>query len=198
MMNAIDVLQSEHRVIEQVLNCLEILAARCDSCAGFDKQSAREMLEFFGNFADKCHHGKEEGHLFPLLEARGFPRQGGPTGVMLQEHEVGRRLTAEMARSIEENSPQEFARQARAYVALMHEHILKEDRCLFPLAAQSLNAADAELLAQRFEHVEDAEMGQGMHEHFLKLANDLADRFAVSRAQPDSPHARACCHHSHN
>src|SRR5262245_60786760 len=107
-MKATDILMDEHRVIEQVLNCLEKLADRCEAGETLDNTSASEALPFFRNFADRCHHGKEEGHLFPLLEARGFSRQGGPTGVMLHEHEEGRGLLTAMARAVERGTPHEF------------------------------------------------------------------------------------------
>jgi hemerythrin-like domain-containing protein len=114
---------------------------------------------------------------------------------MLHEHEEGRGLVAAMANAVERDAPGEFVRHARAYVGLLREHIRKEDHCLFPMAAGILSAADAESLAQRFEHVENAEMGEGTHEQFLQLANDLADRLDVKRAQvtPVCGHAR--CHH---
>jgi hemerythrin-like domain-containing protein len=185
----------EHRIIEQVLNCLEKLADRCEAGETLDSTSALEALAFFRNFADRCHHGKEEGHLFPLLEARGFSRQGGPTGVMLHEHEEGRRLLAAMAGAVERGAVREFVRHARAYIRLLREHIYKEDQCLFPMAAGILTGSEAEALAQRFEHVENAEMGEGAHEHYLQLANDLADRLDVNRAQVTPACGHAGCHH---
>jgi hemerythrin-like domain-containing protein len=194
-MKATDILTDEHRVIEQVLTCLEKLADRCEAGGAFDRASALEALDFFRNFADRCHHGKEEGHLFPLLEARGVRREGGPTGVMLHEHEEGRGLLAAMARAVERDAPGEFARHARAYTRLLREHIRKEDQCLFPMAAGILSGTDAESLAQRFEHVEGAEMGEGTHEHYLQLANDLADRLDVRRARAAAHCGHARCHH---
>jgi hemerythrin-like domain-containing protein len=195
-MKATDILMDEHRVIEQVLSCLEKLADRCAAGEKLDEASALEALEFFRNFADRCHHGKEEGHLFPLLEARGFRREGGPTGVMLHEHEEGRGFVAAMAEAIERHAPRDFAQHARAYVKLLREHIHKEDQCLFPMAAGILSGADAEALAQSFGHVEQAEMGEGTHERFLQLANDLAERLGVPRVRIASAcgHAR-CAHH---
>jgi len=194
-MRATDILMDEHRVIEQVLNCLEKLADRCAAGQALDGASAREALEFLRHFADRCHHGKEEGHLFPLLEARGLARLGGPTGVMVHEHEEGRELIAGMARAIEANAPREFVRHARDYVRLLREHIRKEDQCLFPMAAALLSGPDAEALAQRFESVEKAEMGEGTHEHYLRLADALAGRLGVPRAQVSSSCGHARCHH---
>jgi hemerythrin-like domain-containing protein len=194
-MKATEILMNEHRVIEQVLSCLEKLADRCEAGEKLDGTSALEALEFFRNFADRCHHGKEEGHLFPLLESRGLAHHGGPTGVMLHEHEEGRRLVAAMARAVERDTPGDFVRHARAYAGMLREHIRKEDHCLFPMAAGILNGSDAEALAERFEHVESADMGEGTHERYLQLANDLADRLNVNRAQvtPTCEHTR--CHH---
>jgi hemerythrin-like domain-containing protein len=188
-------LMDEHRVIEQVLNCLEKMADRCDAGEAMDGTSALEVLQFLRNFADRCHHGKEEGHLFPLLEARGFARDHGPTGVMLREHEEGRSLLAAMAGAVERDAPRAFVRHARAYVQLLREHIRKEDQCLFPLAVGVLSGADAESLARRFEHVENGEMGEGTHEQYLRLADDLADRLGVPRAQVTPACGNARCHH---
>ena len=38
------------------------------------------------------HHGKEEEILFPLLEKKGIPADGGSLGVMLMEHGRARAL----------------------------------------------------------------------------------------------------------
>jgi len=192
-MKATDILMDEHRVIEQVLTCLEKLADRCEAGEKLDGKSAREALEFFRNFADRCHHGKEEAHLFPLLEAKGFGPQAGPTPVMRHEHEEGRKLLAAIASAVERDVPADFVRHARNYIALLRDHIRKEDQCLFPMAAAFLSRADADSLAQRFEHVEHAEMGEGTHEHYLQLANDLAGRLDVPRAQVTP----TCCHVHH-
>jgi hemerythrin-like domain-containing protein len=194
-MRATDILMDEHRVIEQVLFCLEKLADHCEAGEKLDSTSVLEALDFFRHFADGCHHGKEEDHLFPLLEARGLERQGGPTSVMRQEHEEGRRLLTAMARAVEGDTPREFVRHARAYVGLLREHIRKEDHCLFPMASELLSGTDSESLAERFEHVEHAEMGEGTHEHYLQLGNDLADRLDVKRAQVTHVCGHARCHH---
>jgi len=49
---------------------------------------------------DRFHHAKEEVFLFPSLESHGMPREGGPTGVMFVEHEIGRQLVREMEGSV--------------------------------------------------------------------------------------------------
>ena len=73
MADAVDTLKSEHRIIEKVLDALELAAAR-EAPPGFYARA----IDFLSAFADKCHHGKEEDRLFPCLERCGIPREGGP------------------------------------------------------------------------------------------------------------------------
>jgi hemerythrin-like domain-containing protein len=192
-MKPTEILSAEHRVIEQVLNVLEKMTAQAEQTGTLEKRDASDAVEFFRMFADKCHHGKEEAQLFPALEAKGFPRNGGPTGVMIQEHEQGRAAVRGMADAIEKNDAKSFARHGRAYIELLRQHIQKEDHCLFSMADEALSPADQASLLAAFETVEHDHMGAGTHEKFLKLANDLADRYKVSRTATATP--SCCCHH---
>ena len=199
-MKPTEILSGEHRIIEQVLDCLETIARNCATEGRLDKTSAEQALDFFRNFADCCHHGKEETHLFPAMEAKGFPRQGGPTGVMRSEHEQGRTHIRAMAEAIEgatagnSGAVAQFIYHAQGYVGLLREHIEKEDHCLFTMANQTLTEDDQHTLLAAFENVEQEHMGLGTHEKFLNLADELADRLGVTRTVGIS--SRACvCHH---
>jgi hemerythrin-like domain-containing protein len=198
VMQATELLMSEHRVIEQVLTCLEKIAANARLTHRLDGDAARQALDFFQNFADRCHHDKEEQYLFPLLEAKGFPRQGGPTGVMFHEHEEGRRhiraLNAALVLAETGHAPalQQFIEHADAYVALMREHIAKEDHCLFPMANRSLAASDQQRLLDAFQDVERDELAEGAHEHLLEIAQRLTHRYGVTAAP--APSGCACGH----
>src|SRR6516165_8465061 len=101
-MRPTEILKSEQRIIEQVLTCLERIAGEGLQEGRVPGDAAAEALKFFREFADGCHHKKEEDRLFPLLEARGLPRQGGPTGMMRYEHEEGRALIMTMADALPE------------------------------------------------------------------------------------------------
>lgn len=71
-MRITEILTEEHRVIEQVLECLEAMASEAEAAGRLDGAAARQAVDFFQNFADRCHHGKEESHLFPMLERQGI------------------------------------------------------------------------------------------------------------------------------
>lgn len=185
-MKATEILFNEHRVIEQVLDCLQAIAAHAQSTGRLDAAAARNAVAFFRNFADRCHHGKEEVHLFPALEAQGFPRDGGPTGVMLHEHDQGRMHVRGMDESIaasEQGDAQaidDFLGHAQSYIALLREHIHKEDHILFPLADRTLGEAEQQALLAAFQRVETEEMDAGAHERFLRIAAELAEQFGTA------------------
>jgi len=194
-MKPTEILSAEHRVIKQVLDCLEVMVGRAEQTGQVEKPAVQDAVAFFRTFADQCHHGKEETHLFPAMEAKGFPRQGGPTGVMLHEHEIGRRCVRGMAEAAATGNAASFIEHGRAYLELLRQHIQKEDHCLFRMADQAFSEADQEALLAAFERVEHDHMGAGTHEKFLTLANDLADQFGVARAHTNAEHKHCCCGH---
>jgi hemerythrin-like domain-containing protein len=199
-MKPTDQLREEHRVIKQVLDCLEKMAEQARREGTLDVASAGQAVDFFRNFADRCHHGKEEDHFFPAMEAKGFPREGGPTGVMLYEHEQGRARVRGMAEAVEAaasgqaDAAARFARDAEAYIHLLRDHIEKEDHCLFAMAEQAFSERDHEALAEAFGRVEAEHMGLGTHEKYLRVADELAERFGVERTATRPPGCGGCGH----
>jgi hemerythrin-like domain-containing protein len=166
-MRPTQVLMEEHRVIERALNALEEVANRLDLGGDVSLHVLEGLLDFVRGFADRCHHHKEEDVLFPYLEKRGLPSDEGPLGVMLQEHEVGRRHVAAMVEAVENSRPEEFGAHARAYIELLREHITKEDNVLFPMADQMMAEEDLSELMGSFHHAEE-ELGSS-HEGYLTL-----------------------------
>ena len=108
-------LRNEH---ESIIYVLEILDRMIQS----DQVEPESMLRYYGElvyflkmFADKCHHGKEEDYLFTELVKKGIPKEGGPVGVMLQEHALGREYIARMSRGFEEKNIEAFNEAAVLY-----------------------------------------------------------------------------------
>lgn len=170
-----DSLKHDHRVIEKVLAALESLAGAPEAPLDVWKKA----IDFIKNFADRCHHLKEEKVLFPALEDRGIPREGGPVGMMLAEHEEGRGHVQEMAAmlTLAEQDPKKAMTMLREttmeYVRLLRQHIQKEDEVLFEIADGALTPAEQEKLLHEFAEHEAKEIGTGVHEKYLKIAQEL-------------------------
>jgi hemerythrin-like domain-containing protein len=184
-MRPTEILSNEHRVIEILLQCLDRMTEEAERTGSLEKEPAEQALEFIRNFADGCHHGKEEVHLFPAMEEKGVPREGGPIGVMLHDHETGRGFVRGMSAQVNAASEGDpaalaaFAANARGYINLLVAHIQKEDHVLFPLADRAFSDDDQQALLAAFDKVEVHDMGEGTHEKYLDIARSLAKRYGV-------------------
>ncbi|MFY9941690.1 MAG: hemerythrin domain-containing protein [Desulfobacterales bacterium] len=172
-------LKNEHRGIEQMLRVLSAISEKVGRGASLHAEHMDGIMEFLAVFVDKCHHGKEEEFLFPALEAAGVPREGGPIGVLLNEHEQGRQLVAQLkgfvvgCRSGDPQAGAGIQRVAKEYVDLLNQHIAKEDNVLFPMADAKLDAARDTILFEDFEKLERERIGVGKHEAFHALLDQL-------------------------
>jgi hemerythrin-like domain-containing protein len=182
-MTPVEILMNEHRHIERMLDCLEAMTITFLAEHRIDSTFAREAVAFLQDYADRCHHGKEEARLFPALEANGLSSDCGPTTVMRYEHEQGRARIKEMAEAIaagernDDEAPARFSRAARMYLGLLREHIQKEDHCLFPMVGQVLNTQAMQDLQKHFTHFEREEMDAGARAALLKSLEHLEARF---------------------
>jgi hemerythrin-like domain-containing protein len=136
------------------------------------------FLGFLKEFADTCHHGKEEGILFPALVKAGVPQQGGPIGQMLAEHAEGRKLIKAMEAAASPVDARAFAAAAGGYAGLLRSHIDKENRVLFPTADRVLLEPELDGIFERFEQHEETVIGHGRHEELHALLKDLKRRYA--------------------
>jgi len=100
MSKAIDDLKHEHEAILFTLKILDKVAGSGAGKSAFDSGDARSLVGFLKEFVDKCHHGKEEGMLFPAMQAAGIPNAGGPIGAMLAGHSQGRALIQGMEKAL--------------------------------------------------------------------------------------------------
>lgn len=183
-MNPIEELKTEHRAIELALTILEkllvILPTPNVTAAAAD---AAALIDFFRTFADICHHGKEEGSLFPELEKLGVSRKEGPIGVMLSEHDLGRMYIQQMGRALQQlpsgqkNVVEAFKGAAGAYIDLLRRHIEKEDNVLFEIAANRLSVSAMARLSEDFERMEKEKIGPGRHEKYHSLLKALEAKY---------------------
>jgi hemerythrin-like domain-containing protein len=179
---AIEVLMNEHRLIEQVLGSLETFAAEVEGGLTPERAVLADYGVFLRDFADACHHGKEEDILFQRMTERGFPRESGPVAVMLQEHRVGRAHVAVLreagggAGPLAPMETQLVLEHAGAFIPLLRTHILKEDRILYPMAMRLLTGPEMDAMEAAFEVLEARMHADGSYDRL----HDLADRLSAA------------------
>lgn len=178
-MEPITDLKDEHRGVETMLGIIENLAGKFSQGRGIDTKDLDAILEFLTVFVDRCHHGKEEDFLFPALEAAGVPRDQGPIGILLQEHEQGRRLVAGLRKAAKDLTSGDKAagktieKISLDYVDLLSRHIEKEESVVFRMAVDLLGPDKQAELSEAFEKLEQDRIGPGKHEEFHRLLHRL-------------------------
>lgn len=171
-------LKENHRVIERMLKVLAVAADRLDKGQEVDPSVLERSLDFIRQFGDRSHHHKEEDILFPAIEAAGMPRNAGPIGVMLEEHEEGRKGVQKWAEGLEryragdKSAASLIVRGVQDYVFVLENHIPKEDNILYPMADEMLDAGTQARMLDQFQRVEEEELG-GKRDYYLQLVNDL-------------------------
>ncbi|MBI5725294.1 MAG: hemerythrin domain-containing protein [Planctomycetes bacterium] len=178
-MKATEELMNEHEGIRLMLRILEAVSRKAAGGARIPQDDLDGVAEFLSIFVDKCHHGKEEEHLFPALEKAGIPREGGPIGVMLEEHNQGRKITARLKEAIAEygrpgkDAATNISKIAAEYAIFLNQHIDKENNVLYPMADGLISRAEDARLVKAFENLERERIGPGKHEEFHKMLGRL-------------------------
>lgn len=178
-MTPTDVLKHEHKIVLAVLAGAEQEARNIQATGEVDIEKVAKIIDFLRTFVDKCHHSKEEKRLFPKLQERGMPGEGGPIAVMLHEHTLGRNEVAAIADALDKfkggdsGAAAALASHLLAYANLLQSHIDKENNVLFAMADRILTTADQEELCAAFEAIEADEIGEGVHEQYHQFAHEL-------------------------
>ena len=190
-MEATQMLIDEHKAIKRVLRVL--MQASRDLVHGKKYPPAlfEQAVDFLRTFADQCHHMKEQDILFKEMEKVGIPVEGGPLGVMLQEHDLGRALVRGIAEAIpayargDTRAASAIADHARGFANLLNGHIDKEDNILYPMAEMHLDEKEMADILARFL-AREREIGDGVHQRYHHVVAELET--AVFGAAQEAPH----------
>jgi hemerythrin-like domain-containing protein len=178
----------EHEIIESVLDAVEATVRREEQSGDFVPFFYERALAFFSAFADRCHHEKEEKHLFPALERYGIPRAGGPIGCMLDEHEEGRLHIRSAVAALQgaehgdRDSQRAVRSEAMAYARLLRQHIEKENQVLFVAAERVLPPDVLGDIEEEFAKSELVVGGAEGHERLVAIARELVASAGTGQA----------------
>jgi len=167
-------LTAEHRVIEDVLAALDRAVTDAARSGAVPAAFLRDVVAFSRMFVDRCHHRKEERCFFPCLAKCGVPVEGGPIGVMLREHEEGRRLVGVIDDTLARHEAgsatlEDVLGVCRDYVDLLRAHIAKETQVLFPIGDAVVGDEDEAGVRRCFEETDGA-FGAGARDVLTRLA----------------------------
>lgn len=172
-----EVLEKEHKVIERVAKKTRQIAENMRKKDEVDVEQVRRIHGFFVNFADRCHHGKEEDELFPALRKRDVD----PVilDLLIKQHEEGRLLLQGVASELDKHEAGNEAADTRAlsrylheYGTLMPRHIDTENNYLWPRVRETLSQADKQDMKQAFYRIE-TNLAENFHQKYHAIAMDI-------------------------
>ncbi|UOW69551.1 hemerythrin domain-containing protein [Paraclostridium bifermentans] len=145
-MNAIEMMNEEHRYITRMLKVVRKISFRILNGEDVNYDDFDSIIDFISNYADGHHHKKEEDILFnKMIEhigeiAEKFVKQG-----MLVEHDFGRLYMRDLEQALvrlkagDEEAKLDVISNAISYTHLLERHIDKEDRVIYKFAQRELN-----------------------------------------------------------
>jgi hemerythrin-like domain-containing protein len=174
-------LTHEHRLIERMMKLTRDELTRIKQCGEINADFVAAIIDFFGDYADRLHHGKEEDILFlPLSERNLSDEHRQLLDELLAEHSLGRDLIERMRQAHQQLTTGgaqavEQLRQPMQHLMDMYAgHIDKEDNRFFRSVMKYFSEDEQEEMLEAFEEFDR----KVMHEKYTELTehweNDLA------------------------
>jgi len=178
-------LREEHRLIQRVLECLEIALRRAILAGRAARTDFDPLVGFFREFADAYHHGMEEDALFAHLSKMGILEEGDPIAQMIREHECNRSLLSGIERHLESADAGDTDAVAAviehgwSYIDAQRSHIDKEEHCLFGMAELAIQGDERTALLRTYSELEADPVYSAAYERHLKVADRLIARYGL-------------------
>jgi hemerythrin-like domain-containing protein len=138
VMMPIGPLMIEHRLIERMIELLRKEASRIEETKETDPVFLDTAVDFIRTYADRTHHGKEEGILFRELLTKNMSQEHQDImAELIEGHKYGREVLAELVEARQRylqghaDSLGTILDKLRALVEFYPEHIRKEDKEFF-------------------------------------------------------------------
>jgi len=152
-------LMIEHRLIERMISLIQREGQRLASHPDGDLALVDTAVDFIRTYADRCHHGKEEGILFRDLREKNLSAEhAGVLQELIDEHNWARNKVLGLisAKTRFADGDREAAREVASIMRELAEfypkHIEKEDKRFFiPVMDYFSEEEKATMLAEEFE-----------------------------------------------
>lgn len=183
-MNSLELMVFEHANIRRMLKLVRIFCYKLYKKEEVDFADMDKMMDFIKNYADKHHHGKEEIKLFNrMVEHLGIAAQKLVNNGMLVEHDMGRFYMQELRVALDdykngnEEAVLDVIANAISYTHLLDRHIQKENDLVYPFAEKNFKKEIMDEIHKECELFEQEAKQQGTQEKYLRLLEELEDKY---------------------
>jgi len=169
-------LMIEHRLIERMLAVLRREIAKIEGSGEIDERFLDTAIDFIHTYADRTHHGKEEGILFRALAGKGLKLDDSRLmDELASEHNDARQAVREIV-DAQRRQLDGQRDAARTIADRLHElthfypaHIAKEDKVFFPASMKYLTPQEQQAMLAAFWEFDR----QMIHERYKAVVSAL-------------------------
>ncbi len=145
------ILIEEHKTVLRTLDVLNAMAHGVAVGQPLVRADVEDVLDILRSYADDLHQGKEEDVLFPVVTKACDKAKIASFQHMAFEHSQERALIQSMEDAFGSSQGENFVRHAKHYVALVRNHIYKEDNILFEMVADILSEEEDDRILRGFD-----------------------------------------------
>lgn len=183
-------LMREHGVLRRILILYREAEQRLTGGQDVDPKVIAGAAEIIRRFIEDYHEKLEEDHLFPHFERAG--KYVDLVKVLKQQHEGGRRLTAEILKQTGRAARLSEGRSAladalHAFVRMYEPHAAREDTELFPAFRSVVTPQQYDRYGDLFEEKEQALFGTNGFERVVGQVADLEKAMGLYELSQFSP-----------
>ena len=165
-------LMREHGLLNRVLLIYDEAARRIDAGQDLPPEPVADAAMVIKTFIEDYHEKLEEDYLFPRFEKA--QRLTDLTSVLREQHQAGRRLTAQVTQLATLQTLKDPAQAAtlaaalRQFNRMYRPHEAREDTVLFPELRQVVSKQEFAALGEDFEKKEHDLFGEEGFEHMVE------------------------------
>lgn len=131
-------LMIEHRLIERIITQIKNIIMKAQASKSIDINIISQITDFIRNYADKCHHGKEEDILFKDLNKKKISQEHKKIiEELIRDHVYGRELLFNLTGAANDYmnghtvSFEKIIESLKNIIKFYPEHIKKEEKSFF-------------------------------------------------------------------
>ncbi|HMK72610.1 MAG TPA: hemerythrin domain-containing protein, partial [Myxococcaceae bacterium] len=153
-------LMREHGVLRRILLVYGEVIRRVEAKQPVDAEPVAKGATIIRAFIEDYHEKDEEEFIFPRFRKAG--RLTDLVNVLVQQHQAGRKLTADIQRLAtpsalsQPSSRSELAEAMRQFIRMYAPHAAREDTVLFPAFLELVSDKELHQLMETFEQKEKA------------------------------------------
>lgn len=172
-------LHQDHINYSRLLNLLELHLQKLEAGEKPDYLILQDILKYMINYPDMLHHPTEE----LLFEEVQEPdkKDSATIETLCEEHallnDLAQRLENQLhnASSGHVVSKDEILKLGRQYIEILRQHIIREEREIFPLLEASLSEESWQKVARQLGEVVDPVFNQPVAEEYRRLFESITE-----------------------